>query len=191
MHNTMPKFDHGRSHLSAPALGAVILALATTVHAAEAAPEGGLPLASIGIGLVLVVVVGAIFLAMRREKKPDASAFMTLEQITRLDSPDQSSTLMRVAHPKADGSIAATRARAKASWPKSPSDPYMSELEKQFPRIVEKIITMWPTADGEIYLQKLTIDERGDREGFSRDIIAEIMMLYSVKAKGHGDTWHS
>ena len=190
MYNTMLKFDLGRTR-RLTALGAFILALTSTARAAEVSSEDGLPLVGIGIGVVLVVVIIAAFLAARREKKPDSGAFMTLEQITRMDSPGQSSTLMRVAHPKTDGTGTSAHARPKASWPKSPSDPYMSELEKRFPRIVEQIMTMWPTADGEIYLQKLTIDERGDREGFSRDIIAEIMMLYAIKAKGHGDTWHS
>jgi hypothetical protein len=188
----MPKLDHGRTHrLIAPILGAPILVFSSLARAADTAPEGELPLTGIVIGLVLVVIGVVAFRATRREKKPDANAFMTLEQITRLDSPDQSSTLMRVARPKTDGSGATAPARPRASWPKSPSDPYMSELEMRYPRVVEKIMTMWPSPDGEIYLQTLTIDERGDREGFSREIIAEIMMLYAIKAKGDGDTWHS
>lgn len=164
---------------------------AAAENASTAADDSSLPLLAIaGTALLLVAVLVWRALASRGTKKPDPAAFMTLEQITRLESPEGASTLMKTVQPKPMGS----RAQAKsdgAKRPPSPSDAYMSELEKQYPRIVDKLVLMWPSEGSEGYLQSLTIDERGDREGFSRDIAAEIMMLYGVKVKGHeGGHWH-
>jgi hypothetical protein len=65
----------------------------------------------------------------------------------------------------------------------------LSELETHYPRIVEKIVSMWSLPEGERYLYELSIDVRGGREGFSQDVIAEILCLFNVKVEQRGDIW--
>lgn len=58
------------------------------------------------------------------------------------------------------------------------ADPaYVTELEKNYPRIVEKLALLWGHDGLSSYLGHLLIDERGDRHGFPPDIMAEIMFL--------------
>lgn len=61
------------------------------------------------------------------------------------------------------------------------ADPaYVTELEKKYPRIVEKLALLWGHDGLGAYLSHLLIDERGDRQGFSTDIMAEIMFLTNL-----------
>lgn len=175
-----------------PACAALAWASAAVADNSATPPDGGnLALLAVGgAALLLIAIVAWRSLARRNKKEePDPAGFMTLEQITRLESPGDPSPLVKMAQPKPMGSRVQARAES-TSQPPSPSDVYMSELEKQYPRIVEKLVTMWPSQESEKYLQSLSIDERGDREGFNRDVAAEIMLLYSVKAKSlPGHIW--
>lgn len=56
----------------------------------------------------------------------------------------------------------------------------MTELEKKFPRIVEKLTLLWGHDGVPAYLSHLLIDDRGDRQGFTGDIMAEIMFLNNL-----------
>lgn len=56
----------------------------------------------------------------------------------------------------------------------------MTELEKKFPRIVEKLTLLWGSEDVSPFLSHLLIDDRGDRQGFTGDIMAEIMFLNNL-----------
>lgn len=167
----------------------------TYVSAATAADSPALPddgnmtvFAVVGVALLLVAVVLWRLLVARRDKKPDPSGFMTLEQITRIESPGGTSTLMKVAKPGPAPSLSSTTTKGE-NQQSSASDPYMTELEKNFPRIVEKLVTMWPDPEVEEFLQGLTFDDRGDREGFSKEVAGDIMMLYGVKLKERGGVW--
>lgn len=65
---------------------------------------------------------------------------------------------------------------------------YMSELEKNYPRIVERITLLWGHSDIASYLGNLVIDARGDRKGFSFEIMTEIMLLNDLdKVETEGD----
>jgi hypothetical protein len=68
-------------------------------------------------------------------------------------------------------------------------NPYLSELEIHYPRIVEKLLQIWSLPEGENYLYELSIDVRGDREGFSQEVIAEILCLFNIKVEQRGDIW--
>lgn len=57
---------------------------------------------------------------------------------------------------------------------------YMSELEKNYPRIVEKLTMLWGHEGVGAYLSHLLIDDRGDRHGFTGDTMAEIMFLNNL-----------
>ncbi|WP_173065630.1 hypothetical protein [Sulfurimicrobium lacus] len=56
----------------------------------------------------------------------------------------------------------------------------MTELEKKFPRIVEKLALLWGHEGVSPFLTHLLIDDRGDRHGFTGDIMAEIMFLNNL-----------
>ena len=57
----------------------------------------------------------------------------------------------------------------------------MVELEKKFPRIVEKLTLLWGHDGISAFLTHLLIDDRGDRQGFTGDIMAEIMFLNNLQ----------
>ena len=59
-------------------------------------------------------------------------------------------------------------------------DSYISALETHFPNILDTIQTMWGYKELNLYFHKLTIDERGDREGFPPAVWDEIHTLASL-----------
>ena len=61
-----------------------------------------------------------------------------------------------------------------------PDSKYASEIEKNFPRIVEKITMLWGHEGIAAFLSHLLIDDRGDRQGFTGEIMAEIMLLNNL-----------
>jgi hypothetical protein len=61
-----------------------------------------------------------------------------------------------------------------------PDPKYASELEKTFPRIVEKIIMLWGHDGIAPFLSHLLIDDRGDRHGFTGEVMGEIMFLNNL-----------
>lgn len=65
---------------------------------------------------------------------------------------------------------------------------YPRELEKQFPRILNKIIELWDTSQMETYFHDLMIDKRGGRQGFPAAVATEIFYLSQVyeRTRKHG-----
>lgn len=61
-----------------------------------------------------------------------------------------------------------------------PADVYPTALEKRFPHILNAIVAMWGYQELNVYFQKLSVDERGGREGFPIEVWEEINMLLSV-----------
>ena len=59
----------------------------------------------------------------------------------------------------------------------SPADWYRTPLEKNFPHILTKIQTLWGYPELNRYFLRLTIDDRGDREGFPTDVWDDLQML--------------
>lgn len=54
---------------------------------------------------------------------------------------------------------------------------YPHELEKRYPRILNKILELWDTPQLETYFLDLLVDSRGDREGFPPEVAREIYYL--------------
>ena len=54
---------------------------------------------------------------------------------------------------------------------------YPHELEKQFPRVFEKIMELWNTPDFEHYMVDLMTTTRTNREGFPREVASDIIYL--------------
>ncbi len=59
----------------------------------------------------------------------------------------------------------------------------ISELEKQYPHIAKQLCAYWGDDIFENYANKLIIDERGDRQGFPREVIEEVLFLYQLHLK--------
>ena len=72
-------------------------------------------------------------------------------------------------------------------------DPYASELEKQFPRILASIVTLWSDIGLRPYFDRLVIDERAGagaaRQGFPPEVMEEIMLLASLNRLLHPSGW--
>lgn len=61
------------------------------------------------------------------------------------------------------------------------SDPAnATELENKYPRIVEQLTLLWGHDGLSAYLGRLLIDERGDRQGFTGEVMADIMFLTNL-----------
>lgn len=54
---------------------------------------------------------------------------------------------------------------------------YQTVLEKDFPRILTTIQSMWGYPELNRYFRTLTLDNRGDREGFPKEAWEEIFTL--------------
>ncbi len=65
---------------------------------------------------------------------------------------------------------------------------YPKNLDTKFPRIVEKIVSLWGGPELDEYFSSLLIDDRGNRQGFPPEIAHEIFLLANVydKIQGRG-----
>ena len=54
----------------------------------------------------------------------------------------------------------------------------LSEIEKQFPRIARSITLLWGYPEFLQYVDKLCLDDRGDRQGFPREVVEELLFLH-------------
>lgn len=57
---------------------------------------------------------------------------------------------------------------------------YPSALETQFPRILQATQALWGYPELNLYFHKLTIDDRGNREGFPPAAWEDILLLMHV-----------
>ena len=64
-----------------------------------------------------------------------------------------------------------------------------SALETIFPNIAENLTLVWGNPECEGYLNKLMINNRNDRQGFSLDVVSELMLLMSITEREHPDIW--
>lgn len=57
---------------------------------------------------------------------------------------------------------------------------YPHKLEAQYPRILEKIVSMWAAPQMEEFFMGLMVDERGGRQGFPPEVATELYYLGKV-----------
>lgn len=57
---------------------------------------------------------------------------------------------------------------------------YRSALEEKFPRIADKVVLMWGYPEIITFFESLTLDDRGDRDGFSPDVMSELVFLSAI-----------
>ena len=59
----------------------------------------------------------------------------------------------------------------------APRDLLQTPLEKFFPHILSAIQAMWGYPELNVYLNKITIDTRGDREGFPPEVWDDLYLV--------------
>ena len=65
-----------------------------------------------------------------------------------------------------------------------------ADIEDLHPKIAERITKTWRTGELRQYLSKLIVDERGDRAGFSMNVMSELLLLSSIlKEPEDHDKW--
>ena len=61
---------------------------------------------------------------------------------------------------------------------------YPRELARQYPAILNKIVSMWSSGDIDAYFSELILDTRGDqRQGFPSEVAEEILRLSVINTK--------
>jgi len=68
--------------------------------------------------------------------------------------------------------------------------PVRSDLEDQYPKILQKLTFTWRSREGQEYLKKLIVSDRGDRAGFDPAVMSELMFLSDIlDAPATSDAW--
>lgn len=57
----------------------------------------------------------------------------------------------------------------------------LSAIERRFSRIAQELAARWKQGDIDTYLNSLLLDDRGNRQGFPSDVLAEIMFLSNLR----------
>jgi len=75
-------------------------------------------------------------------------------------------------------------------------DSAIAALKEGFPRIHQKLVPLWGSAQGEAYLDSLIVDERGNRQGFPPDVMRSLLVLQRVHFERFGtfkrvDPWET
>ena len=63
---------------------------------------------------------------------------------------------------------------------------YPHALEQQFPRILDKIMSLWDTPEIDNYFSELMVSKRIKRQGFPAEIASDIIYLSVVHSRQHG-----
>lgn len=56
-----------------------------------------------------------------------------------------------------------------------------SAIERRFPHIAHNLVRLWQTRDIDRYMDSLLIDSRGDRLGFSEEVLEELVFLAGIR----------
>jgi hypothetical protein len=74
-----------------------------------------------------------------------------------------------------------------------PAAEALCALEGNYPRIINKLQTLWPNESCDKYLDSLIIDDRGGRQGFNPSAMSEILFLKEIMQIYHPskqDVWN-
>jgi hypothetical protein len=63
---------------------------------------------------------------------------------------------------------------------------YPHALEKQFPRIFEKIMSLWDSQELDAYLAELMMTTRSNRQGFPQEVASDIIYLHMLHENKDG-----
>ena len=72
-----------------------------------------------------------------------------------------------------------------------PTDKELTEeavalLKTLFPRIHQRLVTLWGSGPGEDYLDGLIVDDRGNRQGFPPEVLRGLLVLQRVHFQRFG-----
>ncbi|GAO37465.1 hypothetical protein SCT_2895 [Sulfuricella sp. T08] len=97
------------------------------------------------------------------------------------------------AFPQLNAGLAKVDVEIKMAADTKPSQPEIihieSALETVFPNIAENLTLVWGNPECEDYLNKLMINNRSNRQGFSLDVMSELMLLLDITEREHPDIW--
>lgn len=65
-------------------------------------------------------------------------------------------------------------------------DNYVSDIERAFPHITQRLVRDWGKAAVLPYLDSLLVDSRGGRRGFPFEVLQEIMLVREVHVARSG-----
>lgn len=73
---------------------------------------------------------------------------------------------------------------------------YPYSLENKYPRVFNKIMSLWDSPEMDAYFMDLIVDTRGGREGFPEDVATEIVHLSLIHSAHHqskqkADVWEA
>lgn len=98
-----------------------------------------------------------------------------------------------MAFPQLNAGLTETTAEIKKTPAIKPSQPAIvhikSALETIFPNIAENLTLVWGNPECEDYLNKLMINNRSNRQGFSLDVMSELMLLMGITERERPDIW--
>lgn len=98
-----------------------------------------------------------------------------------------------MAFPQLNAGLTETGAEIKKTPAIKPSQPEIihikSALETIFPNIAENLTLVWGNPECEDYLNKLMINNRSNRQGFSLDVMSELMLLMGITERERPDIW--
>lgn len=100
---------------------------------------------------------------------------------------------VKIAFPQLNTDLAKADAKIKTATDIKPSQPEIihieSALETIFPNIAENLTLVWGNPECEDFLNKLMINNRSNRQGFSLDVMSELMLLMGITEREHHDIW--
>jgi len=98
-----------------------------------------------------------------------------------------------IAFPQLNARLAEVSTEIKKTPSIKPSQPeiihIISALETIFPNIAENLTLVWGNPECEDYLNKLMINNRSNRQGFSLDVMSELMLLIGITERENPDIW--
>ena len=98
-----------------------------------------------------------------------------------------------IAFPQLNAGLAKADVEIKTATNSKSSQPEIihieSALETVFPNIAENLTLVWGNPECEDYLNKLMINNRSNRQGFSLDVMSELMLLLDITEREHPDIW--
>lgn len=98
-----------------------------------------------------------------------------------------------IAFPRLNAGLAMADVEIKKATDTKPSQPEIihieSALETVFPNIAENLTLVWGNPECGDYLNKLMINNRSNRQGFSLDVMSELMLLLGITEREHNDIW--
>lgn len=96
-----------------------------------------------------------------------------------------------IAFPRLNAELAEAKKKTPADIEptRSENTQVKSALETIFPNIADNLTLVWGNPECEDFLNKLMINNRSNRRGFSLDVMSELMLLLGITERERPDIW--